>query len=169
MIHFSCPGCSKEYRVAEEFAGRATKCHACGQPFRVPVIAAKGTAPRLRSPASQPIVITQTPNLPVPRAQYLVQPETVSQVVPVQEERIECPLCSQSMLLVGPDMAVWLECLKCHADFLVLACERGWRAFARNPNHYLVKVSARLLQWPAYCVCCLRTTNRMTVPGTDSI
>ena len=36
MIHFTCPACRKTYKVADEFAGRTTKCRNCGQALRVP-------------------------------------------------------------------------------------------------------------------------------------
>ena len=36
MIRFPCPACGIRYKVADEFAGRRTKCRKCGEPLDVP-------------------------------------------------------------------------------------------------------------------------------------
>src|SRR5438477_614217 len=38
-IAFACPGCRKQYRVPDEFAGRPTKCKQCGTNVVVPAAA----------------------------------------------------------------------------------------------------------------------------------
>ena len=57
------------------------------------------------------------------------------------------------------DLTEWLRCASCDQDLIVLACERSWRAFAKTPKQYQVKVSARLLHWPRQCVCCFGTPD----------
>ncbi len=36
MITFACPSCQKAYQVAEELAGKRTKCRACGNALQIP-------------------------------------------------------------------------------------------------------------------------------------
>ncbi len=37
MIEFSCPSCSKKYRVDDSFAGKKAKCKQCGEPMPIPL------------------------------------------------------------------------------------------------------------------------------------
>ncbi len=42
MISFVCPGCGKSYSVADGYAGRTTRCKACGSPLTVPAAPSAG-------------------------------------------------------------------------------------------------------------------------------
>lgn len=53
-IAFACPGCHKDYRVPDEFAGRTTRCRQCGADLSIP------------SPEMAVQVGTTTPQLPPP-------------------------------------------------------------------------------------------------------
>lgn len=37
MIEFSCPGCQKQYRVPDDFAGKKAKCKSCETTMNVPI------------------------------------------------------------------------------------------------------------------------------------
>ena len=39
MIEFSCPSCSKKYRVQDSFAGKTARCKECGEPMPIPAAA----------------------------------------------------------------------------------------------------------------------------------
>ncbi len=51
MIEFSCPSCSKTYRVKDDFAGKKAKCKECGSAMPIP---AAGTSASAAAPAEQP-------------------------------------------------------------------------------------------------------------------
>ena len=45
MIHFNCPHCSKQIRLAEEFAGRRGRCPHCRAPIQAPAAQAAPSPP----------------------------------------------------------------------------------------------------------------------------
>lgn len=51
MIEFSCPSCSKKYRVKDDFAGRKARCKECGSTMPVPAAGDDTTA---ATPAAPP-------------------------------------------------------------------------------------------------------------------
>ena len=49
-IEFSCPACSQQYRVKDEFAGRSTKCVKCKAPVACARTCRRRTSTRRRRP-----------------------------------------------------------------------------------------------------------------------
>lgn len=56
MIQFGCPTCGQNFQVKDEFAGRQTKCTACGEAIRVPSArqVSRPPAPPTWNPAPAP-------------------------------------------------------------------------------------------------------------------
>src|SRR5262245_58001479 len=48
-IAYSCPYCSKQFSVAEQFAGQTGPCAACGKPITIPGVPQNVYAPKPRS------------------------------------------------------------------------------------------------------------------------
>jgi hypothetical protein len=88
-IAIACPGCSKRYDLADEFAGKTAKCKQCGQVFKIPVPAWAG-APKapatLPERSSAPARPTPTRSAPLPAATRAPAPSPPSPVSAMLEE-----------------------------------------------------------------------------------
>lgn len=158
MIHFACQVCEAKYKVPDEFAGRITKCRQCAQSLQVPKIDKSAVTPaQFVVPKSAPIA--HQPDSPLSTGKPIVQSGARHSVKPIEadvgrEQLVDCPLCFHSMLFSQNDLGEWRACVKCRGELIVLACERSWRPFAKEPKQYHLKASARLLHWPKHCICC---------------
>jgi hypothetical protein len=75
MLAFDCPGCGKHYELADDFAGKKSRCKQCGEVFRIPVLTARvheqgsGGPPEEpqpqweREPVEDPVVMKSAPPL----------------------------------------------------------------------------------------------------------
>ncbi len=65
-IIFACPGCKSTWKVADEFAGRTTRCQKCGTALRVPALAMPPQVDVKAAAASPSSVQAPEPNRFVP-------------------------------------------------------------------------------------------------------
>jgi hypothetical protein len=65
-IMFACPGCKSTWKVADEFAGRTTRCQKCGTALRVPALAMPPQVDVKAAAASPSSVQAPEPNRSVP-------------------------------------------------------------------------------------------------------
>jgi hypothetical protein len=65
-ILFACPGCKSTWKVADEFAGRITRCQSCGTGLRIPAPAVKQVADVNAAATPPSSVQAPEPNRSVP-------------------------------------------------------------------------------------------------------
>ena len=54
VLAFDCPGCGKHYELADDFAGKKSRCKKCGEVFRIPVVTARVYEPGSGGPPAEP-------------------------------------------------------------------------------------------------------------------
>src|SRR6516162_7609776 len=54
MLAFHCPGCGKRHELADDFAGKKSRCKTCGEVFRIPVVTARPYEPGSGGPPAEP-------------------------------------------------------------------------------------------------------------------
>ncbi len=54
MLAFDCPGCGKHYELADDLAGKKSRCKNCGEVFRIPVVTARAYEPGSGGPPAEP-------------------------------------------------------------------------------------------------------------------
>ena len=76
VLAFDCPGCGKHYELADDLAGKKSRCKTCGEVFRIPVGTARVYEPGSggppaepqpqweREPVEDPVVTKSAPPLP---------------------------------------------------------------------------------------------------------
>ena len=88
MINFSCPSCSKNYRVKDEFAGKKAKCKECGVAIPIPAAPTEPSS-SFEAPAAQPLrreLPSQQPAASVPPPAQR-RPSTAAAMVPQPSQR----------------------------------------------------------------------------------
>jgi len=96
MICFACPSCVKNFKVKDEFAGRQTKCPACGQPILVPATRQPPPPPAWNpAPPPPPLARLAPPPLarlaPPPLARLARGLEVINDVIPDTHRHLLMP------------------------------------------------------------------------------
>ncbi|HSI37349.1 MAG TPA: ubiquitin-conjugating enzyme E2 [Tepidisphaeraceae bacterium] len=71
MIHFTCPTCTKPFKVPDEFAGRTARCKTCGAALTVPAASTVVAAPTpVPAPTQDSALRTQHSPRPTPSSPH---------------------------------------------------------------------------------------------------
>jgi hypothetical protein len=121
-VELDCPGCGRQLRVIEQFAGRSMHCPSCGTAYRVPARTAPPAAPRAAPPAEdyppvRPVGVITPPSARTPRDDaaadvYRLADEAPS---PPREAPAPAPAAAPPTAAPPPEPAGGANCPACGA------------------------------------------------------
>jgi hypothetical protein len=122
-IAFSCPECSKAYKVKDELAGKSVTCKQCKAAIRVPMAAPVAAAP---SPEVESLAVD-----------VLVESKSHAVEAPPEEIEFECPICVETIKLDAKHAGKQAPCPSCgrivRVPQLADPKARNWRAADHRP------------------------------------